>query len=195
MRWIAIFCVAYGSLFAGPVMAQDGQLLAQPADACASSPQPERNGVSFETTDRLELAARGLETAESAKALLLAPEPLRAAQWCQEEDAVARASSMSHWRNIAAPTTPGAIVDRLMNFKGDTTIYVIRVAKGGTIVNATTEPQAVSNYAIVIDNLPDDLVVAGYFIGRPNTKELLSHMIVRARIAKADGATRINVPK
>jgi len=193
MRHLATLSIACGIFFAAPALAQDSQPPA--AEACAASPAPERKGTAFDSTDRLELAARGLETAESVKALLLAPESQRAAQWCMEEDAVAHAGSMNHWRNIAAPAQSGAIVDRLMNFKGNTTIYVIRVAKGSSIINATTAPQTMANYAIVIDNLPDDLVVAGYFIGQPNTEELLGHMRVRARIAKADGATRINVPQ
>jgi hypothetical protein len=182
-----------GAVFATPLLAQENQFSTAPIEACASSPPPERNGVAVETGDPISLIARGLEAAATAKKLFLNPDPLRAAQWCLEEDAVASSKSRQHWRNIA-PADSGALITRLANLKGTSTIYLIRVADGSSAVPTANGYRQVSNYAAIIDE-PDELVIAGYFAGHPETKEILEHMWVRGRINKADGKTKITMPK
>lgn len=194
MRRIVLLSAVLGVAIAIPTFAQDNQLPATLGTACPSGPLPERGGVSLETTDRLELIARGLEAAESAKALLLEPEILRAARWCLEDDAVARAKAgRDHWRNISLGQSD-ALVDRLTNSKGTQSIYLIRVAKGAAVTSTDTGLRVTSNYAVIVDE-QNELVIAGYFVGRPSMEELLAHLAVRGRITKADGKTTLSVAK
>jgi hypothetical protein len=192
MRRIAISCFAL-AIFATPAFAQGNSPAAAPAKVCASAPVLERGGTVVEKADQQELIARGLEATQTVKALLLAPEPLQAAQWCLEEDAFAHAKSLNRWRNAAAGPS-GALTDRLVNFKGNSTIYVIRVAEGSTLHPDGPGYREVRNYAAILDQ-PDMLIVMGYFMGRPSTQEILEHMTVRVKITKADGKSSISVPK
>jgi len=84
--------------------------------------------------------------------------------------------------------------DRFTNSKGAQSIYLIRVAKGATISNDGAELRGRPNYAAVIDE-PNELIIAGYFVGRPNTEELFAHLTMRRRINKADGKTTLSVDK
>lgn len=191
-RRIAPFCFASAVFFSAPALAQDDR--PTPVDVCTSASSPKSGGSPLMPGDRLDVIAHALETVQSAKALLLAPEPLQAAQWCLVEDSAGRPSVMNRWYNTAAGPG-GALVDRLMNLKGNTKIYLIRVAEGSTtVVDASGQPLTNANYAAIIDE-PDVLVVAGYFTGRPSTEMLLANMMVRARITKADGKYSINAPK
>jgi hypothetical protein len=173
-------------------LAQDSEPATAPPDVCASNPVPERNGLHHEPTDRLDMVATALEAIETAKALLLDPRALQGAQWCLEEDDAARARSMKHWRNIAAGDA-GAVVDRFSNLKGNTTIYLVRVAKDRSLIRSEDgTARFESNYAAVHDQ-PDRLVVLGYFAGRPGIDEIMANLTMRAQITKNDGKSKIFV--
>lgn len=175
-----------------PVLAQDAQSPSR--EACAANSIPIRDGVLLEPTDKVRLIALGLEAAETVKSLLISSDAIRAAQWCLEDDALARANSLLHWRNIAAPDDGGAILDRFTNAEHNTTVYVIRVGKGQSIVNADSTPRITSNFTVIVDE-PNALSIAGYFAGYPNTNRVLNDLTMRGRISKADGKTNLSVPK
>jgi hypothetical protein len=185
-----VSCIFGASVFNYRALAQGSQVPS--SDACSSTPAPAYDGIPIETSDRTELVARGLEAAETAKALLIGSDALRSARWCPVEDAAAKAKSMNHWRNVVA-ADGGALADRLANSKADTTIYLIRVAKGQAMVSAEANSRVTPNYAVIIDQ-PTILIIAGYFAGRPNTENILGHLVLRGRINKADGKTALSVP-
>jgi len=186
----AAFCAIFGVGTAEPTLAQETQA---PPNTCASSSSSEQDGVFNDSTDQISLIASGLEAAATARSLLLDPKPILAAQWCLEEDALARSKSIQRWRNTAAGDG-GALVARFTNIKGDTTIYLIRVAKGHTLMRTADGYRQVSNFAAILDP-PDTLVITGYFAGQPNTEILFKNLHVRVRISKADGKAAILTPK
>ncbi len=184
----ALLVISFPSV-ATPVSAQGNQPSDKSANVC-SGVTPDRSGMPLGVTDRLEITARGLEAADTVKALLLSPEHLRSAQWCLEDDGVARKNSFNHWLNIA-PGQQGAVLDRFINKKETVTFYVIRVEKGGTF--STRNPAGIeANYVVVVDQAADpNLVMADYFSGWPNTDKIFSGLRVRGRINRADGKTTL----
>jgi hypothetical protein len=61
------------------------------------------------------------------------------------------------------------------------------------MVSAEANTRVTPNYAVIIDQ-PTILIIAGYFAGRPNTENILGHLVLRGRINKADGKTALSVP-